>query len=495
MTLPRSTCSAEGVDATGIRDLVDAARAADLDLHSLMVARHGRVVAEGWWAPYTAQRPALVYSLSKTLTATAVALLQQQGLLHVDDLLLDHLPGVDRDAIDPIWSRVRLSHCLSMTVGFETDVEGRVFDRSRPQDFRADDEWLHRVLATPPTREPGTLFTYNQAATYLLSVVVTAVAGGGVEQVLLEGIPEVLEVGEIPWHRDPLGREMGFSGAHVPTGTVLSLAQLYLDRGRRDGVQLVDEAWFDRAAVAFGPLNADPDAGEDWRRGYGFSLWVQRHGYRGDGAFGQFLLVLPEHDVVVAVTSEHERMQSLLDLVWEHLVPAVDRAGSPEADAELAGRLADARIEPRRAAAPAGPDVARLRRADDEPSSALSRAYRASTVRRGPDGASTLELDRDGLTLPVRVGSGEWLESQLEADGWRLPIVASGGWTDDTHYVAEVIAIETPHRFTVEGRLDDAPDDSTLDSTTDASGEVRMTWRLGSLMGPDPFGLAVRTTD
>ena len=90
------------------------------------------------------------------------------------------------------------------------------------------------------------------------------------------------------------------------------------------------------ATVAFGPLNEDPGTPPDWARGYGYSFWMQRHGYRGDGAFGQFLAVLPEQDLVVAITSEQADMQATLDLLWEHVVPAVGRAGSTEADDELA---------------------------------------------------------------------------------------------------------------------------------------------------------------
>ena len=309
MTLPRSTPSAQGVDAAGLLDLVDAVEGGNLGLHSLMVVRHGRVVAEGWWRPYAADRVHLAYSLSKTVTATAVGFLAQEGRLSLDDRVLDHFPDLDRSAVAPGWEDVRVRHCLSMTVGHEEDAWGRVFDRMSGTDFGDTGDWVPRVFAIEPTQPQGTVFAYNQVATYLLAVIVRQLAGVGVSEVLRPRLLVPLGLPEIPWHRDPLGRELGFTGAHLRTEAIASIAQLYLDRGRWDGRQLLSESWVDEATRAFGPLNEDPNADEDWGRGYGYSFWMQRFGFRGDGAYGQFLVVLPEHDTVVARTAEQERVQ------------------------------------------------------------------------------------------------------------------------------------------------------------------------------------------
>ena len=101
MTLPRSTPSAQGIDAAGLLAFVDAAESGGLGLHSLMVARHGHVVAQGWWRPYAAERVHLAYSLSKTVTATAVGFLVQEGRLSVEDRVLDHFPEIDRTTVAP----------------------------------------------------------------------------------------------------------------------------------------------------------------------------------------------------------------------------------------------------------------------------------------------------------------------------------------------------------------------------------------------------------
>ncbi|MGO4596493.1 serine hydrolase domain-containing protein [Terrabacter sp. 2RAF25] len=477
MTLPRSSPSAQGVDAAGVLDLVDAVEREHLGLHSIMVVRHGHVVAEGWWRPYAADRVHLAYSLSKTLTATAVGFLAQEGRLSLDDRVLDHFPDVDRDHVAPGWQDVRVRHCLSMTVGHEEDAWAHVFDRMGGSDVADTGDWVPRVFATMPTREPGTVFAYNQVATYLLAVIVRQLTGGGVADVLHPRLLVPLGVQQaIPWHRDPVGRELGFTGSHLTTETIASVAQLYLDRGRWQGRQLLSEAWVDEATRAFGPLNEDPGADEDWRRGYGYSFWMQRFGFRGDGAYGQFLIVLPEHDTVVAVTAEQQRMQSTLDALWRHLVPALGGAGSDAADAALAGRLAGLEI-PAMSGGALGPEYAEFNRSS---SSDLAADYTAVSVTR--EGADlVLGLARRGQWLRVPVGVGAWRESDLVAAGGTLPVVASGGWVDEDTFRAEVIAIETPHRFRVEARL--------------RSADADLTWRMVPLTGYDPMWLSTRWAD
>lgn len=455
--------------------------------HSVMVARHGQVVAEGWWHPYAAERPALVYSLSKTVTATAVGLLVDEGRLSLDAPVLGFFPEIDSGEVAPLWADVLVKHCLSMTVGHEVDAWEEVARRARSSwsgspdadaDADADgaaDDGIRHVFATTPTVAPGTVFTYNQAATYLLSRIVTRVTGVGVVEVLRGRLLGELGVDDIPWHRDPQGHVLGFSGAHLTTEAILTLAQLYLGRGVLGERRLLSRQWCDEATTGFGPTDLRPDVNPDWARGYGYSFWMQKVGYRGDGAYGQFLVVLPEHDVALAVTSEQENMQATLDLVWRHLLPAVDRAGSPAADAELAELLSSRRLEPATGGPAEGSDMTLARASDSD----LSRRYSGATIRR--DGSSwVVDLRRDEHVLTVHVGAGEWAASTLTSGGYDLPVVASGGWRDGDTFVADVVVIETPHRFEVLGRR--------------STGEARLRWRLMPLNGPDPLDLAARRT-
>lgn len=461
MSLPRSTPARQHVDARGLLAFLDAVERDDLGLHSLMVLRHGHVVAEGWWTPYAADRAQLVYSLSKTLTATAVGFLAQEHRLGLVDPVLDHLPEADRARAAPGWEHVQVRHCLSMTVGHHRDAWPEAVGAFL-EDEAAHEDWLPRVLAVPLDHEPGTHFAYDQVATYVLSLVVRAITGQGPAEVLRPRLLDPLGLPEVPWQPDPLGRELGFTGAHLTTEAIASVAQLYLDDGVWQGRRLLAADWIAAATRRFGPLNEAEDAnGPDWRRGYGYSFWMQRHGYRGDGAFGQFLVVLPEQDAVVAITSEDERMQAVLDALWQHVVPALGSTADPVADEGLAARLGALEIRPLRGEAEPDAVSAEVTGSD------VPRAWCEVRVE-----GDVLHLRRGEDWLRVRVGDGRWPESVVRADGIALPVVASGGWQDATTYRAEVLLVETPHRFEVLVRRD---------------GTASLRWRHLPLNGPDPF--------
>src|ERR1700678_3684535 len=150
-SLPRSTPAAQGVDPAAILSFLDAvAGRPDLEMHSLMVVRHGRVVAEGWWAPYSAGRPQLVYSLSKSFTSTAAAFAQAEGLLGLDDTVISHFPEFDADITDPRSRSMKVRHVAAMASGHTRDTREAI-DRDGEEPVRG-------FLLIPPDREPGTVF-------------------------------------------------------------------------------------------------------------------------------------------------------------------------------------------------------------------------------------------------------------------------------------------------------------------------------------------------
>jgi CubicO group peptidase (beta-lactamase class C family) len=458
--LPTTDPSQAGIDAQGILDLLDGA--AHLDLHSIAIARRGQAVARGWWAPYGPDRKHLLYSCSKSITATTVAALVGDGAFSFDDPVLDLLPpdvlGGAGD-IAEVWRRVTVRHCLTMTVGHTYDAW--------PGRAAYDGELLHTILADPPDGEPGAVFAYNQVATYLLSRAVSHVTGRTLDEVAMTRVLSRLGIPEIEWERDRDGNPLGFTGARLRTDDLLALTQLWLGHGEVDGEQIVPASWFDEATRAALPV-ADAASASDWEHGYGHSFWIARHGYRADGAYGQYGLVLPEQQLTVAITSELEVMQELLDLVWQHLLPAVDRPGSAETDARLAERLATLEIPPLASSAPAGEHRSRA----TDPASDLDPAYSAAAVS---DDGGTLTFTRHGAEVSIAVGDGSWAASELVAEGRHLPVVASGGWTT-TGYQAVVRVIETPHTFHVD---------------TGPAGAL-LRWRRAPLRSSDPLHQAVR---
>ncbi|MEP6854281.1 MAG: serine hydrolase domain-containing protein [Pedococcus sp.] len=477
MSLPTSSPSSQHVDARGVLALVDALEAGGHDPHSLLVARHGYVVARGWWAPYAAERNQLVYSLSKSFTAAAIGLLVDAGRVRLDDRVFDLIPAAeipDGAQVQERYQRLTLGHCLTMATGHTADAwTAAVSAAAQAPSEDGTDPVLGAILAAAPEQEPGTVWAYNQIATYLAAAVVRAVTGEGLLEFARPRLLGPLGATDVRWHRTATGRELAFSGIHVGSDAILALAQTHLDAGRWQGEQLLSSDWVTHAIAPTGLPNTEADPNPDWAQGYGCSFWNARHGYRGDGAYGQFAIVLPEQDVTIAITSEATDMQAVLDLVWEHLLPAVDREGDESADAELAGRLRDLHV-PTLASSGTGPDEASWSRSAD---STLPRAYAGVSLARRCAAAYELVLDHDGTKVPVAVGEGEWAESTLVLGGAELPVVAAGGWQEDGTFAADLRLIETPHTIAVRTRTD---------------GTVDLGWREVPLHGPDPVSVAVR---
>ncbi|MFF8875026.1 serine hydrolase domain-containing protein [Streptomyces massasporeus] len=451
--LPASGPAAQGVDASGVHAFLDALEAApEIEPHSVMIMRHGHLVASGWWAPYTPTRLHLLYSLSKSFTGTAAALAEADGLIDFDAPVISYFPEFEADITDPRSRAMLVRHVASMASGHRRDTVDEAFGRDPAEPVRG-------FLRLPPDEDPGTVFAYNQPATYTLAAIVQRVTGQSLGDYLRPRLLDPLGIGEVAWRRDRAGRELGFSGLHATTDAVARLGLLYLCDGLWEGRRLLPQGWAARASqprIPTAGAMGDVDR-QDWDRGYGYQFWTSRHGYRGDGAFGQFCLVLPEHDVVIAATSATERMQEYLNLVWEHLLPAFGPeplTGREAADAELGERLGRLALPP----APGRP--APPERERDWTAAAFTPAQEGGPVR-----AAGLTREADGWTLTL-TGDGDRpdhpdrLALRLVGEGWTVaeepvPTAVSGGWTDGDTLAVEVTFLETPHRLALTCSLAD----------------------------------------
>ena len=199
--LPRSTPSAQGIDPAGVSAFLDAIdAAADIELHSLMIIRHGQVVAEGWWSPYGPDRVHLLYSLSKSFTSTAAGFAVDEGLLDLDATVLSYFPEFDADITDPRSRSMRIRHIAAMASGHTQETLERAV-RLDPQ------EPVRGFLLIPPEREPGTVFAYNQPCTYSLGAIVQRLSGQSLIEYLRPRLFEPLGIDTYAWQEHPPGRE------------------------------------------------------------------------------------------------------------------------------------------------------------------------------------------------------------------------------------------------------------------------------------------------
>ncbi len=437
--LPRSTPSEQQVDARGALALLDALADLGTEMHSLMVVRNGHVVSEGWWAPYSAERVHLLYSLSKSFTSTAAGFAAAEGLLDLDDTVLSHFPELAADVTDPRSRSMRVRHVAAMASGHT----GETLPQARENDL---EHLVRGFLLVPPDAEPGSVFAYNQPCTFTLGKIVQRHSGQRLTEYLRPRLFDPLGIGDVGWteHR---GDELGFSGLHARTEDVARLGQLYLQQGRWEGQQLLSPEWVAEATRSHVSNEGQPHP--DWQQGYGFQFWMSRHGYRGDGAYGQLCLVLPEHQTVLAATAATEDMGVVLDAVWTHLLPALGSDGDAAADRALAERNAGLELAP----VPAGD------RPDDLSSWTGSFTVAATDEDRTPPELPTVELAGEGDDLvlslvqqgrpfDVPLGLGRWRVDEVAGRQGPVTVAASAGWDGDALDV-RLRFLETPHRLDV----------------------------------------------
>jgi CubicO group peptidase (beta-lactamase class C family) len=431
--LPRSTPADQNVDPAAVLAFVDAVEADPaVEVHSFMVVRHGHVVAEGWWSPHTPERTRLLYSLSKSFTSTALAFALQEELVGLDDTVVSHFPEFQADITDARSRSLTLRHLVSMASGHDREMIDEAVARDPHEPVRG-------FLLVPPDREPGSLFAYSQPCTYAVGSVIQRAAGTSLTGYLRPRLFDPLGIGEVGWLTWPPGREQGFSGLFARTEDVAKLGQLYLQRGRWGDRQLIPADYVAQATSKQVDTAGSQD-NPDWRQGYGFQFWMSRHGYRGDGALGQFCVVLPEQDAVVATTAETDDMQALLDHLWRHLLPGFARTRPDNgAQRDLDDRLAGLRLPP----CVARPNPPQWSDWTGGP------AFGPVGLGRGEHGLEVTITDPgNALTFPV--GAGDWVVSEpLDAFGDAVPVAASGGWLDDHTVRVELIFLEAPHRMDI----------------------------------------------
>ncbi|MES2519807.1 MAG: ChbG/HpnK family deacetylase [Bacteroidota bacterium] len=317
-SLPRSTPEAEGVYSEGIVNFIDAISKSKHEFHSFMVLRHGKVVAESWWNPYRADLKHTMYSTSKSFTATAIGFAVTENKLTVNDKVISFFPDDLPADISPNLAELRVKDLLTMSVGHEKEPTSIV---------ATSDNWVKEFLKTPIKYQPGTKFLYNSLATYMLSAIVQKVTGQKIIDYLKPRLFDPLGITGIDWEIDPKGINTGGWGLRLKTEDMAKFGQLFLQKGIWKGKQILPAAWIEEASTM--KIMQNPDAPQakkdssDWLQGYCYQMWrCRNNGFRADGANGQYIIVLPEKEVVIAVTAEAPDMQGEINLIWKYLLPA-----------------------------------------------------------------------------------------------------------------------------------------------------------------------------
>ncbi len=408
--LNRTLPEIQGVHPEAILRFIEEAETHGIELHSFMLVRHGKVISEGWWYPYRSGIPHLMNSASKTFTATAVGFAVDEKLFSVEDKVISFFPDELPPSVSPYLNELTVKHLLTMTAG-----------HTQAPSYNADDEnWVKRFLAEPIANKPGSVFEYSTYSTYMLSAIVQQVTGQTVYDYLTPRLFEPLGIRDISWEVNKEGINTGGWGLRIKTADLAKLGMFYLQKGKWDNRQLLSESWFTEATspqIYQQPgRTAEQNATDDWAQGYGYQLWIcTNDAYRIDGAYGQFAVVMPKQDAMIAITARATDTNRELKLIWENLIPAMEEKGFPTDPAQdelLQSKLASLQL----------PDP--FRTVDElEFPREETRSYQiapnsmgitALTFQFAKDGSTELTLVQHDASYPFAFGQDGWKHGKTE---------------------------------------------------------------------------------
>jgi len=406
-----------GIPSPALKRFLDRLEEIDF-VHGLVVMRHGKVALEGMRRPFDRDLPHQLFSVSKSFTSAAIGMARREGLLKLTDRLVDFFPEFAKQA-HPRMAKTRLSDLLSMQSGFAACTARRMFDAP-------DGDWVKFYFSLVPDGEPGTFFTYNSGATYMLGAVLHRLTGRTLREYLTPRLFEPLEIVPGLWECCPRGLNCAGWGLYLKLRDLAKFAQLLLDGGVYDGRELIPADYLAEAVKphADNSMNTKPD----WKLGYGWQFWKSTYGYRCDGASGQYAVIIPEFDLTLTTLSATPNMQRILTAFWEEIIPALSSVPLPEdkaAQAELRETL-DALAIP----VAVGDEVPRRvhRRFEFAPN---ARGIVACAVdAEAEECALTFRLE-NGATEQLRAGFGKFAYSNLKlTDRSAHPTAASAAWRD-----------------------------------------------------------------
>lgn len=468
--LPRLAPQLRGTDPSVLVDLLDAIAAQGLELHSLLVWQQDALILDAWWAPYGPQRPHMMHSVTKSFTSAAVGLAVADGLLSVEDPVVGFFPDLpppDLPAADLArLGRMRVRDLLTMASGHGQGISGGSWRRITTS-------WVADFLRQPMSYEPGEVFVYDSAASYMLSAIVQRVSGRRIHDLLDERIFRPMQMsGAMRWDLGPDGVNTGGNGLSCTTADMLKLGILHLQGGAWQGRQLLPRDWVAAAVgmqlrnVVMGAFTGDhylgPDApGAEVREGYGYQWWRGPHdSFSANGLFGQYCIALPNQQAVVAFTGGLEDSdQRMHELVYDLLRPALGAGGgTPAAEAALAARLAALRVATR----PRGPGAAAAQIAARFGSwQAAPNDQQIESIALAPaPGGVAVTLTIAGTAHRLVAGYEQFVESRTTLPGARLhhsyepaeglQLAACASWTPDAGaLVLDLLFVETAFRDTL----------------------------------------------
>ena len=290
----RATPESQGISSdlfTALLRELDASK--DTEMHHFMALRHGKVICECNFAPYPKGMWHITHSMCKSITGMAIGMLIEEEKLKLDENIYDIFPD-HINAFSKIFRPViTVENLLTMTSGVTFNESGIV----------SGNDWLGSFLNASVNGKPGTEFQYNSLNTYVLSAIVTKRTGETLTEYLTPRLFGPLGITKYYWETCPKGITKGGWGLFLCAEDMAKLGQLYLQRGKWNGQQLVSEYWIEISTARH--LKTQNDT-----YGYGYQLWMeQRPGsFEYNGMLGQNVIIYPDMDMVLVTNAGNKEM-------------------------------------------------------------------------------------------------------------------------------------------------------------------------------------------
>jgi CubicO group peptidase (beta-lactamase class C family) len=338
-----STPEEQGMDSAALAKLVSYGASHDFD--SLIVLRHGRIVTEAYYAPYTGHLQHEIFSSTKAVIGTLLGIAYKDGLLdRLDHPVLDFFTDRHVANVDDRKKAITVQNLLDMTSGINWDQGFQGEPEITPNEMYRSDNWTEFILDRPMAHTPGEVFNYANGNPDLVSAIITRLTGKLAEDYAREKLFEPLGITDWHWQREPEGLSIGDGMLALLPRDMAKIGYLYLRHGQWEGQQMLPPGWADVLNHTLVNMHASKDP----NLSYSNFMWVfpNKHAFMANGLHGQLITVFPDLDTV-AVTTAREYVQygTLIDGVTA--AAKSDLALPPNAEAAelLAHAIKDAAIE------------------------------------------------------------------------------------------------------------------------------------------------------
>lgn len=284
--LPRVSPESQGVYSSDIETYFNEMLSCPTgEPHGIMVLRHGKVIGELFPKPFDASYPQMLYSDAKSFVGLAVVLAIEENRLRLTDRVASFFPDLLPDSISDNLASMTVRDLLTMTSGIQPDPLMRTTGA----------DWIRRYLAKPVDK-PGETFHYDSMCSYLLSAIVQRVTGQKTLDYMKERIFNPLHISLVEWEESPEGINTGGWGLRMQVESMAKIGQLLLNKGNWEGKQLISSEWVEEMTSSLQETGMMDT--------YGYHMWRcdYPNAYRADGALGQYIIVAPDEDMVVAIT-------------------------------------------------------------------------------------------------------------------------------------------------------------------------------------------------